>query len=316
MSGGILEKVDMRTQLAGQNRMELLLFYLKGNQQYGVNVFKVREVGPCPHLTQLPQSHAAVKGIADFRGHPTPIIDLSQAVGNEPFEDISSCIVIMTEYNLSVQGLLVRSVERIFNTSWQAVRPPPLGAGSRRSYLTAVTEVSDRIVEILDVEKVLDEIIPRQTHVSEHFLRDAQFTDKTHRFEILVVDDSSVARGQLLKTLTELGLEVITANNGQEALDILRRWADLGEDVPRKLLMMISDIEMPQMDGYTLTTEIRMDPSLKDLFILLHTSLSGVFNNALVSKVGADEFIAKFKPDALAETVKKRIQSVLEKEKK
>jgi two-component system chemotaxis response regulator CheV len=120
---------------------------------------------------------------------------------------------------------------------------------------------------------------------------------------ILVADDSSVARRQIKRTLDQLGIESTLVNDGKEALDVLLDWSKEDPDIAKHLTMVISDVEMPNMDGYTLTTEIRKNPVLKDLHVILHTSLSGVFNQAMVEKVGANKFISKFDADELAEAV-------------
>jgi len=123
----------------------------------------------------------------------------------------------------------------------------------------------------------------------------------------LVVDDSSIARKQITKVVKEAGAKVVSMNDGRQAYDYLKALADAGEDVAAKFAMVISDIEMPEMDGYTLTAEIRNDPRLEKLHVVLHTSLSGVFNRAMVDKVGANDFLAKFNPDLLAQRVKDRV---------
>ena len=102
---------------------------------------------------------------------------------------------------------------------------------------------------------------------------------------------------------------MVSLNDGRQALEYLRKMVDEGKDPSQEFLMMISDIEMPEMDGYTLTAEIRSDPRMKDLHIILHTSLSGVFNQAMVKKVGANDFLAKFRPDDLASRVVDRIKA-------
>ncbi|MGC4010007.1 MAG: response regulator [Pseudomonas sp.] len=125
-----------------------------------------------------------------------------------------------------------------------------------------------------------------------------------------MVDDSSVAIFQLRDTLGQLGLRLHVATDGLRALQQLKRWADEGNDMEEKLLMVFTDAEMPEMDGYRLTTEIRTDPRLRDLYVVLHTSLSGSFNDAMVKKVGCDDFLSKFQPDQLVEVVRRRLQKV------
>ncbi|MFD2643316.1 chemotaxis protein CheV [Pseudomonas japonica] len=306
---GVMDSVNQRTQLVGQNRLELLLFRLRGDQLYGINVFKVREVLQCPSLTLLPKASRVVRGVANIRGATIPILDLAMATGLPPLEnqDPSKSFVIITEYNTKTQGFLVHSVERIVNMNWEEIHPPPKGTG-RDHYLTAVTRVDNKMVEIIDVEKILAEVAPASEAVSTGVVN-AEVHSKAVSLRVLTVDDSSVARKQVSRCLQTVGVEVVALNDGRQALDYLRNLVDEGKRPEEEFLMMISDIEMPEMDGYTLTAEIRNDPRMQNLHIILHTSLSGVFNQAMVKKVGADDFLAKFRPDDLAQRVVDRINA-------
>jgi two-component system, chemotaxis family, chemotaxis protein CheV len=308
---GVLANVDMRTQLAGHNRLELLLFRLDGKQLFGINVFKVQEVIQCPSLTQIPDSHNVVRGVANMRGRMVTVMDLSRAIGGRGVENPQDNFVVVAEYNQCVQGFLVGGVDRIVNLNWEEILPPPKGIGDD-NYLTAVTKVEGELVEIIDVEKVLAEVVGWHDQVSQEFIEQAPEQDDEEERNpiVLVADDSSVARNQIKRTLEQLGVECVLANDGKQALDMLKGWADQEDEIPlhKRLFMVISDIEMPEMDGYTFTTEVRRDPRMSDLHILLHTSLSGVFNNAMVEKVGADDFIAKFQPDVLAKSVLARLK--------
>ncbi|WP_236170913.1 chemotaxis protein CheV [Pseudomonas pseudonitroreducens] len=305
---GILDTVDQRTQLVGENRLEILVFRLAGRQQFAINVFKVQEVLQLPRLTLIPQRHPMICGVINLRGQTLPVIDLSRAIGMRALTPDANSTIIVTEYNRSVQAFLVGGVERILNLNWESIQPPPGGAG-RQHYLTAITKVEDRLVEIIDVEKVLAEIVPMNTRVSSDRLDDTLLSQTRGR-EVLVVDDSSVAITQLRDTLGQLGLRLHVATDGLRALQQLKRWADEGLDMEEKLLMVFTDAEMPEMDGYRLTTEIRSDPRLRDLYVVLHTSLSGSFNDAMVKKVGCDDFLSKFQPDQLVEVVRRRLQKV------
>jgi two-component system chemotaxis response regulator CheV len=298
-----MDSVNQRTQLVGQNRLELLLFRLNGRQRFGINVFKVREVLQCPPLTQIPRLNKLIRGVAHIRGQTISIIDLSMATGGKRIENLETGFIIIAEYNRSVQGFLVGSVERIINTNWDAIMPPPQGSG-KASYLTAVTEVEGELIEILDVEKILNEISPLKTDVSQDVTDSLDVTLSKNKV-IFIADDSAVARNQVKKALTALGLEIEMAKNGLEALKRLKEIASETGDITDRVGVLVSDIEMPEMDGYTLTAEIRNDPELARLHVVLHTSLSGVFNQAMVKKVGADDFIAKFHPDELAAAVGK-----------
>ena len=303
---GVLDTVNQRTQLVGQNRLELLLFRLDGAQLYGINVFKVKEVLQCPRLTVLPKSSRVVRGVANIRGGTIPILDLALATGKPALEDLANSFVIITEYNTKVQGFLVRSVERIVNMNWEEIHPPPRGAG-RDHYLTAVTRVDDQLVEIIDVEKVLAEVVPMSESISEGVV-DIETQARAVTKRVLICDDSSVARKQVSRCLESVGVEVVALNDGRQAFDYLRKMVEEGKSPAEEFLMLISDIEMPEMDGYTLTAEIRSDPRMQNMHVILHTSLSGVFNQAMVKKVGADDFLAKFRPDELASRVVERIR--------
>ena len=302
----ILESVNKRTQLVGQNRLELLLFRLNGRQRFGINVFKVKEVLQCPPLTSLPKLNPYIKGVAHIRGTTISVIDLSAATGGRPLTTTENCFIIISEYNRSIQGFLVNSVERIINMNWEAILPPPQGSG-RSSYLTAVTEIEGELVEILDVEKILDEISPVKTAISKE-VSETITIDKEQHYHIMVIDDSTVARKQIIRSLESLNLQIDTAKDGKEALIKLKNIASEMDDVSVEIPLIISDIEMPEMDGYTLTAEIRDDPKLKNIKVVLHTSLSGVFNQAMVEKVGANDFIAKFNPDELGAAVKRAVE--------
>lgn len=304
---GVLASVDSRTQLVGENRLEILTFRLHGHQQYAINVFKIQEVLALPPLTAMPQSHPHICGVIHLRGATIPVINLSAAIGMRPIQPSESSTIIVTEYNRSVQAFLVGSVDRIVNLNWGDIMPPPQGSG-RQNFLTAITQLDDQIVEIIDVEKVLAEISPYNTDVSEDVL-DPTVMQHADGLEILLVDDSNVALSQASETLGKIGITVTTKGDGLQAIEHLKELAESGVNVPEKYLMVITDAEMPSMDGYRLTTEIRNDPQLKDLFIVLHTSLSGGFNKAMVQKVGCDDFLSKFQPDLLASTVQERIRS-------
>ncbi|MBA1228367.1 chemotaxis protein CheV [Pseudomonas viridiflava] len=302
---GILDTVDQRTQLVGENRLEILMFRLAGRQLFAINVFKVQEVLQLPKLTLMPQRHSFVCGVVNLRGQTLPVIDLSQAIGMRPLVPGPGSTIIVTEYNRSVQAFLVGGVDRIVNMNWDAIMPPPASAG-RQHYLTAISKVDDQLVEIIDVEKVLAEIVPYNAKVSREKLEDPVLEGARGR-EVLLVDDSKVALAQLRDTLSQLGLKLHVASDGLKALNMLKGWADAGEDVHKKLLMVFTDAEMPEMDGYRLTTEIRNDPRLRALYIVLHTSLSGSFNESMVKKVGCDNFLSKFQPDKLVEVVRERL---------
>lgn len=303
---GVLDSVDSRTRLVGQNRLELLMFKLHSNQLFAINVFKVQEVLRLPKLTSLPGDHPHVVGIAYLRGQAVPVINLAQAIGMPALQPKPESSLIVTEYNSTIQAFLVGGVDRIVNLNWEDIMPPPRTTG-RQHYLTAITRLDDKIIEIIDVEKVLAEINPYTIVLDPSQLED-DIVNAARGMEILMVDDSPTAISQVKQTLAPLGITVHTATNGKKGLDLLKQWADAGENVPEKLLMLITDAEMPEMDGYSLTSAVREDPRLRDTFVVLHTSMSGNFNKAMVEKVGCDDFLSKFQPKLLATLVENRVR--------
>jgi two-component system chemotaxis response regulator CheV len=302
----ILDTVDQRTRLVGQNRLELLTFRLNGKQLYAINVFKVQEVMSLPKLNLLPHSDPNIAGVTHVRDKTIAVIDLSQAIGRRPITRHEKSNIIITEYNRSVQAFLVGSVDRIVNMNWEDILPPPAATG-KKHYLTAITQLDNQLVEIIDVEKVLAQLIQFDTTLTAGLVDEALKADAPE-MEILLVDDSSVAIEQAKSTMANFNLKVHVESDGLKAFNRLKKWADEGIDVPSKLLMVITDAEMPEMDGYRLTTEIRNDPRLRDLYVVLHTSLSGSFNKAMVKQVGCDDFLSKFQPDLLANLVQDRIR--------
>ncbi len=283
-----------------EDRLELLLFYLGSNQPFGINVLKVKEIIPCPRLTHLPQAHAAVRGVTQLRGHPLTVVDLAQAIGRAPMfpEGCEQGSVIVAEFNRSRQGFLVRRVDRIIVCDWKQVLPPPSGTGLG-SYITGVTRVGEPLVQILDVEKIIGEVVDLGEEPTGHALTDEEIA-RLQGKRVLVVDDSTVARHKTAQTLDQLGVEHVMARDGVEAMAVLKQ-VMAGEADP--IHMVISDIEMPEMDGYTLTREIRKDPNLASLYILLHTSLNGAINTEKAQKAGANDVLTKFVAEDLAHAV-------------
>lgn len=312
---GVLASVDQRTKLVGENRLELLFFHLHSRHLFALNVFKVKEIVKLPRLNKLPHSHPKISGVANIRGESIPVIDLRQAICMPQAKNMDDCNLVITEYNRTIQGFLIGKVDQIFNMTWSDIIPPPNSIG-KNHYLTAITKIQrddhEQLVEIIDVEKVLAEIIQYKVDISDGIL-DQDIINEFSGRKILHADDSPTARKQVSDTLTQLGIEIIPASNGLEALNMLKKWADEGKDVEKELLMVITDAEMPAMDGYRLTHEIRSDKRLQNLHVVLNTSLSGSFNQAMVEKVGCNAFLSKFQPDLLVEEAQNRLKAILDK---
>ncbi len=308
----MLGLVNELTEIVGQNRMELLLFRLSGlKQRYGINVFKVREIMPCPHLTIMPKLQKFVVGVAHVRGQTISVIDLAYAIGGKPTKDIEKSFLVITQYSRSTQAFLVSNVERILNINWDKIMPPPKGAG-HSNYMTAVTEIDNELVEILDVEKTFSEISPSSSTFSEEAkanVENAGAAFKEKNYTVMIADDSKVALNQVASATDLMGLTTIKCTDGKQAFLKLRELCKNGP-IRDQVKLLISDVEMPEMDGYTLCASIRQDPMLRDMYVILHTSLSGVFNLGMIGKVGANDFIPKFNSEELARAIKRGLEVV------
>lgn len=312
----LLKNIDARTRLAGTNKLEILLFSLGTDtrtgrcETFGINVFKVREVMRTPAITSAPDMPSSVKGMVSLRGALVPVVDLAEYVGVESGNPRE--IMIVTEYNGHTQGFLVDSVDTILRLDWSQMRvPPEMLTAKMGGLVTAVTELEDaRLVMLLDVEKVLAET----TNIDDSL----QFVNikplETHDNGIVVfADDSSVARGQIQRTLDALGVKYVSAMNGRAAWDELRKLASYAESIGKKpkdlIYLVLTDVEMPEMDGYILTKNIKSDPSFAGIPVLMHSSLSSSSNQQLGKSVGVDEYVSKFEAQRLAETLSRFIQS-------
>jgi two-component system chemotaxis response regulator CheV len=299
MGSTLLEKVEQHTRLAGHNRVNMLLFRLGDAQLFGINVFKVREVMRRPPMERLVGVHALLAGSCDYRGQTIPVIDMAAALGYPPLREVESAHLVVTEFSRSVQGFLVADLQRMVqvNGDTMSLPAPALGFGNR---VNAVTRLDGALVAVVDVEQVLADIDTQPAELSAHMQRVADEHIVTPR-RVMVVDDSLIARRRVVTLFKQMHIECVTAKDGREALELLREMADGDPEVGVRLV--VSDIEMPRLDGYALTRAIREDLKLRGLKVVLHSSLSGGFNTAMVKEVKADAFVAKFQPDLLAQEV-------------
>jgi len=299
MTVALLDNVERQTRLAGHNRVALLLFRLGAPQLFGLNVFKVREVLRRPPLERMPGAHALIAGSCDYRGQTIAVIDLAAALGYAPLIDEPSAHLLVTEFSRSVQGFLVADLQHMVHCDGDALTAPSaaLGFGSR---INAMTRVNGALIAVVDVEHVLASIDSTPQELSAHMQRSAGAHLLRPR-RVLVVDDSQIARRRLVSLFKQMNIECVVAQDGREALERLHELAGLPPE--EGVNLVVSDIEMPQLDGYALTRAIRETPSLRRLKVVLHSSLSGLFNEARVKEVNADRFVAKFQPDLLAQAV-------------
>ena len=305
----LFKNIDARTRLAGTNKLEILLFSLgvdnrTGRREtFGINVFKVREVMRTPPITAAPDMQSSVKGMVSLRGILVPVVNLAEYVGMQP--ESPRDIMIVTEYNGKTQGFLVEAVDTILRLDWAQMRvPPEMLTANLGGLVTAVTELADnRLVMMLDVERVLAETSKQDDEYKFTAIQPINRDDLT----VLFADDSSVARGQIERTLNVLGIKFIAAINGRAAWEELQKIAGYAESSGRKVKdvvqLVLTDVEMPEMDGYILTKNIKTDSRFAGIPVIMHSSLSSMSNMQLGKSIGVDEYVPKFEPQRLAETL-------------
>lgn len=309
----LLKSIDARTKLAGTNKLEILLFFLGIDQRtgrretYGINVFKVREVMRTPAITAAPEMPPSVEGMVSLRGALVPVIDLAKYAGVSA--ETPRDIMIVTEYNGHTQGFLVEAVDTILRLDWSKMRvPPEMLMAQTGGLVTAVTELEDnRLVMMMDVEKVLAETTSIEHDIMFRSVVPVDRPDAT----VFYCDDSSVARKQIERTLETMGVKGLSAVNGRQMWEEMEKVAQYAKSVGKKpsdvISLILTDIEMPEMDGYILTKKIKSDPRFADIPVIMHSSLSGMSNQKLGQSVGVDEYVPKFEPQRLSETLARRL---------
>ena len=299
----LLDSIDARTKLAGSNKMEILLFSLGTGEVFGINVFKVREVSQTPAITKTPNTPAGVEGVISLRGNIIPVISLAKFTNLEGAPSDTGGTMIVTEFSRHTQGFLVHDVDRIIRVDWDQVKPPQSMLMGNDALITAITELPDgKLVSILDVEQILaraigiEEIPPLEKVIS------------TREHLVFFADDSIVARKEITKVLEGLGVKFQQATNGLEAWDKLLTMAARaqhdGTSLHNLISVILTDAEMPEMDGYVLAKNIKGDLRFKGIPVVMHSSLSSEANRAMGQSVGVDTYVAKFDPVILADTLR------------
>ena len=309
----LLKSIDARTKLAGTNKLEILLFSLGTNsitgrrETFGINVFKVREVMRTPPITSAPEMPASVEGMVSLRGVLVPVVDLARYAGVAT--DTPRSIMIVTEYAGHTQGFLVEGVDTILRLDWSQMKvPPEMLMAEMGGLVTAVTALPDgRLVMMMDVEKVLSETTNYDDEVVYRNIKPLNDPKLT----VFFADDSIVARKQITRTLDAMKVKYVSSINGRDAWNELEKIAAYakasGQEITDLVSLVLTDIEMPEMDGYILTKKIKTDPRFAGVPVIMHSSLSGMSNQQLGKSVGVDEYVPKFEAQKLSETLTRRL---------
>ena len=313
----IQQDIDERTNLTSSNKLELLLFrlghdaLLDRTELFGINVFKVREIIPMPTITAVAGSPPNMMGVVDLRGQILPVINLSAVVGCNPKSGLN--ILLITEYARSTQAFAVESVEDIVRLDWGQVLSAEGNASS--GMVTSIARLkndgNDLLAQVLDVETILRQVMPSNELIIDPERIGPKVPLKPGT-AILAADDSLVARTMIEEGLTAMGLPYIMCKTGKEAWDQLQAISDKaqaeGRTVHDKIALVLTDLEMPEMDGFTLTRNIKQDPRFSAIPVVIHSSLTGTANEAHVKKVGADAYVAKFVAEDLANALRKALK--------
>ena len=313
-SNSIQRDIDERTNLTGSNKFEMLLFRLGEmpgtgrSELYGINVFKVREIVAMPPVMAMAGAPEYVLGVVNLRGQVIPVIDLAAVVGCAPKTKHS--IMLVTEYARTTQAFAVDSVEDIVRLDWNLILSADTSIA--KGYVTSIARLdgdqpNTRLAQILDVESILQQAVPNeQVEVKSDSLGPTVLIHPGSM--VLAVDDSFVARSMVGQALEALGLPFVMCNNGQEAWDKLEEIAhdcdDKGVPLRSKVAVVLTDLEMPVMDGFTLTRTIKQHPLMHGLPVLIHSSLTGEANENHVRRSGADAYVAKFQAEELANVIR------------
>ena len=310
------QSTDARTTLTSSNQFELLLFRLgtvpgdTAHELYGINVFKVREILTMPTITPIIGASSFVMGAVDIRGQIIPVVDLPRLMGCEPTRGLN--ILLVTEFARTTQGFAVQDVDDIVRLDWNQVLPAEAATGS--GHVTSIARIDgntgdSRLAQVVDVEQVLRDVLP--AHQPEPAATELSAFQVPPGTRILAADDSGLARSMIQQALGDIGAEYIMAKTGEEAWQILTKLADEAKRNKTRLRdtvsMVLTDLEMPEVDGFTLTRRIRADERTRDIPVVIHSSLTGAANEAHVRNAGANGYVAKFQAAELAEAIRRAI---------
>jgi len=277
----------------GTNELEILEFVISGNS-YGINVAKITELMQIQEVQEMPLAHPCVEGIFQPRNEVYTIVDLSRYLGLGDSEDPTKDIFIITNFNQMNIAFHVHAVESIFRISWNDIeKPDSIIYGGQEGVVTGIAKVNDRIISILDFEKITFDISP-ETGIDLSTVQVYTGQDREHT-PIVVAEDSALLRKMLTEALHTSGYQnLIILNNGEEAWEHINRIKDSGAtDILSKVSCLITDIEMPRMDGHRLTKLVKSDPVLMDIPVLIFSSLIDENMQKKGEEVGANAQLSK-----------------------
>jgi len=305
---------EKRNAAASNNMFELLLFRLgkpggaMKHELFGINVFKVREIMVMPEITSMVNAPPSVMGIANVRGQLIPVVNLPQITGCTPVNGTG--ILLVTEFARTTQAFAVEEVVEIVRLDWkQAVSAEGTGGGLVTSVARLDGEKEgSRLAQVLDVEQILRDVFPDQHHT---FREDTVMPQGSipKGSVVLAADDSAVARMMVEQSLKAMDIPLVMTKSGKEAWERLESmYAQAkaqGIPIRDRVAMVLTDLEMPEMDGFTLTRMIKDDPRFEGIPVMVHSSLSGTATENHARDSGADAYVAKFVAEELGSNILK-----------
>jgi len=309
--------MDDNSLKVGSNEMELVDFRILSNTEdgvyegiYGINVAKVREIIRVPKLTELPGTPEYIEGIFDLRDVVIPVINLACWMGINPPEGLERNLrVIITEFNNVLIGFIVHEAKRIRRINWNDIEPATFSSSSGTldgSKITGVTKIEgDNVLLILDLESVVQELGLYEPDIEDVSNGEDEFSGVA-----LILDDSATARKIVNEALTKMGFQVVEANDGQDGLEVLEDlYKKYGENIAENLKLILSDVEMPRMDGFHFAANVKKDGRFNDVPIIFNSSISDHFSEIRGKEAGAEAYLVKFQAGPFYEEVSRVVRA-------
>jgi len=309
--------MDDNSLKVGSNEMELVDFRILNQNEdgvyegiYGINVSKVREIIRVPNLTELPGTPDYIEGIFDLRDVVIPVVNLAKWMGITPPEGLEKDLrVVITEFNNVLIGFIVHEAKRIRRISWSDIEPATFTGGSGSidgSKITGVTKIEgDNVLLILDLESVVQDLGLYEPDV-EAIPQDLE----TFSGLALILDDSSTARKIVKDALIKMGFQVVEAIDGQEGLEKLEELYDMyGEAIADNLKLILSDVEMPRMDGFHFAANVKEDGRFNNVPIIFNSSISDHFSEIRGKEAGAEAYLVKFEAGTFYDEVSRVVRA-------
>jgi len=298
----VLDNVDAATNLAKNNELQLLVFRVSEKEDsayYAINVFKTREVVEAKNhfLTQIPSAHPLLEGTIILRGLQIPILNLPQWLGvHLTKEEVQRSNILICDFNGIIIGLRIMSAYRVIKKNWNEMHAPDSYRLKEDGVVINDTRLEDgSLCLILDYEKLLADVIPQalvDVDKDVAILHDMEIPHKLKTATVLIAEDSKTAQRHLIQLFEKAHIPMRLFDNGKKLMDFI---SSFGEDAQNKISAVITDIEMPEMSGFTVVRLLKTNPWTKNIPIIVNSSMTGDNNKREAEVLGADGFIDKTK---------------------